>query len=66
MFREHDNIVNGRVGNFLNKNELYKNVCNVIRFPGNQDNENMSKGMTYRTQLSPSTAIFRLMSDYTI
>ena len=66
MFRGHDNIVYGTVRNFLNKNELYKNVCNVIRFHGNQNNENMSKGMTYRTQLSPSTAIFRFMSDYTI
>ena len=32
-----------------NKNGLYKKVCNVIRFRESQNNENMSKGMTYRT-----------------
>ena len=33
--------------------DFTKNVCDVIRFRGHQNNENMSKGMTYRTQLSP-------------
>ena len=45
---------------------FYKNVCNVIRFRGHQNNENVSKGMTYRAQLSPSTAIFCFISDCTI
>ena len=66
MFMGHNNIVYGRLHTFLYKNGLYKNVCNVIRFRGHQNNENMSKGMTYRTQLSPSTAIFCFISDYTI
>ena len=66
MFRGHDNIVNGRLRNFLYKNELNKNVCNVTRFLENQNNENMSKGMTYRTQLRPSAAIFWFISDETI
>ena len=43
-----------------------KDVCNVIRFCGNQNNENMSKGMTYGTKLSPSPAIFSFISDYKI
>ena len=58
MFTGHYNIVYGRLRNFLYKNGFYKNVCNVIRFLEHQNNEHVSKGMTYRAQLSPSTAIF--------
>ena len=65
MFRGHNNIIYGRLHNILYKNGLYKDVCNVTRFRGHQNNENMSKGMTYRTQLSPSTAIFGFISVYT-
>ena len=66
MFRGHNNIVYGKLCSFLYKNGLYKNVCDVIRFRGHQSNEKMSKGMTYRTQVSPSTAIFWFISDYTL
>ena len=36
MFRRHNNIVYGGKRNFLHKNGFYKDVCNVIRFRGNQ------------------------------
>ena len=52
MFRGHNNIVNGRLRNFLYKNGLYKTVCNSIRFCKRQNIENMSKGMTYRMRLA--------------
>ena len=45
----HNNIVYEGRRNFLYKNGLYKNVCNVIRFRGNQKYRNMFMGMTYRT-----------------
>ena len=42
MFKGHNNIVYGRLRNFLYKDGLDKNVCNVIRFSEHQNNENMS------------------------
>ena len=56
MFRGHNDIVYGRLPNFLYKNGLLKIVCNAIRFREYQTSENISKAMTYRAQLSSSLA----------
>ena len=58
MFRGNNNIVYGVLRNFLYKNVLYKNVCNVVRFPGNQEYQNYVHGDDVQDALSPSTAIF--------
>ena len=34
MFTRHNNIVYGGIRNYLYKNGLYTNVCNVIKFRG--------------------------------
>ena len=49
MLMGHNNIVCGCLRNFSVPEWLYENVCNAIRFRGYQNNENMSKGTTYRT-----------------
>ena len=66
MFRGHNHIVYGGIRNFLYKNGLYKNVCNVIRIRGNQKYRKHVRGDDIQDALSPSTAIFRLNSDETI
>ena len=48
MFTGHNNILYGGLRNFLNKNGLYKNVCNVIGLLKIENIENMSMGMTSR------------------
>ena len=44
--------------NFLYKNGLYKNVCNVIKFRGNQNYRKYVRGDDIQDAISPSTAIF--------
>ena len=66
MFRGHNNIVYGGIRNFLYKNGLYKNVCNVIRCCGYQNYLKHGRGDDIQDALSPSTAIFRFISDETI
>ena len=53
---------------FLYKNGLYKNICDVIRFHGRPNKENMSKGMTYRTHKALQLLYFDLflMKQYDI
>ena len=65
MFRGHNNIVYEGRRNFLYKNGL-KNVCNVIRFRGNQKNRKHVHGDDTQDALSSSTAIFRFIPDETI
>ena len=43
--------------------EFTKHVCNVIGFRGNQNIKNMSYRDDIQDALSPSTAIFRFISD---
>ena len=50
---------------FCTKMDL-KNVCNVIRFRGNQKNRKHVHGDDIQDALSASTAIFRFISDETI
>ena len=66
MFRGHNDIVYGGIRNFLYKNGLYKNVCYVIRFRGYQKCQKHVRGDDIQDALSPSTAIFRFISDETI
>ena len=66
MFRGHKNIVYGGICNFLYKNGLYKNVCNGIRFRGYQKYLKHVRRDDIQDALSPSTAIFRFISDETI
>ena len=66
MFRRHNNIVYRGRHNFLFKNGLYKNVCNVIRFRGNQKYRKHVNRDAMQNALSPSTAILWFISDETI
>ena len=52
MIRGHNNIVYGGICNFLYKNGFYKNICNGIGVCVNQKYQNMSMGMTYRTNIA--------------
>ena len=58
MFRGHNNIVFGGLSNFMYKNTLYKNVCNVIIFRGNKKYQKHDHGDDIQDTLSPLTAIF--------
>ena len=58
MFRGHNNIVYEGRRNFLYKNGFYKNVCNVIRFRGDQNYRKHVNGDDIHEALSPLTAIF--------
>ena len=51
---------------FLYKNGLYKNVCNVIRFCGRQKQRRHVQGNDIQDALSPSTAIVWFIYDETI
>ena len=66
MFREHNYIVYGGVRNFLYKNGLCKQFCNVIRFRVNQKYQKHVHGDDIQDALSPLTAIFYFISDETI
>ena len=58
MFRGHNNIVYGGQRNFL-----YNNVCNVIRFRGNQKYRKHVHGDDIQDALSPSNFhIFNMAS----
>ena len=65
MFRRHNSIVYKGRRNFLYKNRLYKNVCNVIRFRRNQKYRKLVHGDDIQDALSHSTAIFGFISDET-
>ena len=58
MFRGHNNIVYRGIRKFLYKKRLLQNVCNVIRFRGNQKFRKHVHGDDIQDALSPSTAIF--------
>ena len=66
MFRGHNNIVYEGRRSFLYENGLYKNVCNVIRFCGNQNFRKHVHGDCIQDATSPSSAIFLFFSDETI
>ena len=58
MFRGHNNILYGGRRNCLYKNGLNKNICNVIRFRGNQKYRKHVHVNDIQDALSPSTAVF--------
>ena len=66
MLKGHSNIVYGGLRNFLYENGFYKNICNVIRFRGNQKYRKHVHEDDIHEALSPSTAIFCFISDETI
>ena len=57
MLKGHNYIVYGGRRNFLYKNGLYKNVCNVIKFRGNKTYRKHVHGDDIEDALRPSTAI---------
>ena len=66
MFKGHTKIVYGDQRNFLYKNGLYKTICNIIRFRGNQKYRKHVDWDDIQDAISPSTAIFWFISDETI
>ena len=58
MFKGHNNIVYGGKRNFLYKNGIYKNVCNVIRSRGSQKISKHVHGDDIQDALRHSTAIY--------
>ena len=58
MFMDYNYIVYGEIRNLLYKNGLYKKVCNVIRFRGNEKYRKHFHGDDIQDALSPSTAMF--------
>ena len=58
MLWGHNNIVYGGPRNFLYKNGLYKNNCNVIRFRGIEKYRKHVHRDDIEDALSPSTVIF--------
>ena len=49
MLRQHNNIVYGGLRNFCTRMEFTKKIVMSLDFAEIENNENMSKGMTYRT-----------------
>ena len=66
MLRGHKNIVYGDLRIFLYKNGIYQKNYNVIRFRGNQKYQKHVQWDDIQDALTPSTAIFRFISDETI